>query len=285
MRKRDDSGTHPDPRTDAAREARLRSLFAAADPMDDPSTSLTERITQLRLRRAEPAKILRPRMRPVLRWCALGMTCAALVGVWATGRRDNNSAVATAIRATASAPALHVHGGGKHERQELWYVEGVGIYGYDKNDWSQSPETIWVDDMRRWYLYEIRERRVTIRRSLMADPKHWLLFWENHSGTGMLNQLRAVVGPQSIREETAVRDGRAVRKVIGPFTGPRWVNRFTIDAETDRILSIETNRPKPDGTIDRVRFIHEYPDPRDVDRRYFRFEIPKGVTVIDETKK
>jgi hypothetical protein len=282
----------PDPGRAGPQEERLQALFTAADPQGEPSEKLVRRVSELAAQRAAATRHARgwwPLQRSardttpfrgrralrVARWCVAGVALAALISFWPAEERDV-SAVAAAVRATTAAPALHVVGRGTKITQELWFVQGAGVYLYGKNP---QHETILVDDMKHYYRYEIRERRVYVTRSLMADPKMLSLFWENHSGAGLLKQLLAACGPKSVSLETIRRDGRLLRQIIGP----RRVTRITIDPETDRILATDVDLPHPDGTRDWARYDFDYPDPATVDRSHFQFHMPRGVSVVDQT--
>jgi hypothetical protein len=86
-------------------------------------------------------------------------------------------------------------------------------------------------------------------------------------------------GRKNVSVETVTRDGRTLRQLVGP----RRITRITIDPETDRILMVDVDAPQPNGTKYWTRYDFEYPDPRTVDRSYFQFKMPKGVTVVDQT--
>jgi hypothetical protein len=275
-----------------AAEQRLQALYAAADPNGEPSEALVRRISELAARHAAASEATRAR-RPlpgrlvallpgralprIARWCVVGLLVALMAGIRPAGRPDG-SAVAAALRASASAPALHVVGRGAHETQELWYVAGAGVYLYGKRP---QYETILVDDLERHYRYEIRERRVYLGRSLLGTPRGDAHFWETHSGSGLLKQMLAAWGPKGVSVETVTRNGRTLRQLVGP----RRITRITIDPETDRILMVDVDNPQPDGTNDWMRYEFFYPDPATVDRSHFKFRVPPGVTVVDQTAR
>jgi hypothetical protein len=273
-------------------EERLQALYAAADPQGEPSEALVQRVSELRARHAasrqrgsrgwplrRPALAGSPlRARPVLqvaRWGVAGVLVVALIIFWPVNRR-HGGVVEAALRASAAAPALHVVGRGTHENQELWFRQGAGAYLYGKNPKS---ETILVDDLKHQYRYEIRERRVYVTRSFMADPNGVASFWANHSGAGMLKQMLQAWGRQHVSVETITREGRTLRQLVGP----RRVTKITIDPETDRILTVDVDLPHPGGTDEWTRYDFDYPDPATVDRRHFQFHMPPGVAVVDQT--
>jgi hypothetical protein len=273
-------------------EEHLQALYAAADPQGEPSEALVQRVSELRARHAASRQrgrrswpLKRPghagsllRARPVLqvaRWGVAGVLVVALISFWPANRRDGG-VVEAALRASAAAPALHVLGRGTNENQELWFRQGAGAYLYGKNP---KYETILVDDLQHQYRYEIRERRVYVTRSLMADPRDVALFWANHSGAGLLRQMLQAWGPQGVSVETITREGRTLRQLVGP----RRVTKITIDPDTDRILTVDVDLPHPGGTDDWTRYDFDYPDPATVDRRHFQFHVPPGVTVVDQT--
>jgi hypothetical protein len=277
---------------ECGQEERLQALFIAGDPPGEPSELLLRRVSDLAARSAasprrarrgwplqwsarESAPLRERRVIRVARWCAAGIALAALISFW-PARRTDVGAVAAAVRATTAAPALHVVGRGTKETQELWFLQGAGFYLYGKNP---RFETILVDDLEHQYRYEIRERRVYVTPSLMADPKGVSMFWENHSGAGLLKQMLAAWGPKNVSVETVTRDGRTLRQLVGP----RRVTKVTIDPETDRILTTDVDLPLPDGTHEWTRYDFDYPDPGTVDRSHFQFQMPEGVTVVDQT--
>jgi hypothetical protein len=279
-------------RDESSWEERLQGLYAAADPQEEPSEALVQRVSELRAQHVGsaqrggrgwplqwPAHAKMPlRVRPVLqvaRWGVVGLLVVALVSFWPANRQDGG-VVEAALRASAAAPALHVVGRGTKENQELWFLQSAGVCLYGKNPYS---ETILVDDLQRQYRYEIRERRVYVTRSLMADPKGVTSFWANHSGAGLLKQMLQAWGPKRVSVETVTREGRTLRQLVGP----RRVTKVTIDPETDRILRIDIDLPQPDGMDDWTRYDFDYPDPATVDRRHFEFHMPPGVAVVDQT--
>jgi hypothetical protein len=207
----------------------------------------------------------------------VALVVAALISVWPASRREGG-VVEAALRASAAAPALHVVGRGTTEDLELWYRQGAGFSLYGKDP---KHETILVDDLRHQYRYEIRERRVYVTRSQMADPSGVALFWANQSGAGMLKQMLQAWGTQGVSVESVTRGGRTLRQLVGP----RRVTKITIDPETDRILSTDVDLPHPGGTDYWTRYDFDYPDPATVDRRHFQFHIPPGVTVVDQTAR
>ena len=209
------------------------------------------------------------------RWGAVGLLVVALISFWPANRRDGG-VVEAALRTSAAAPALHVVGRGTRESQELWFLQGAGSYLYGKNPKS---ETILVDDLQHQYRYEVRERRVYVSRSLMADPKDVALFWANHSGAGLLKQMLQAWGPKSVRVESVTREGRTLRQLVGP----RRVTKITINPETDRILTVDVDLPHAGGTDYWTRYDFDYPDPATVDRRHFQFHMPPGAVVVDQT--
>jgi hypothetical protein len=272
-------------------EERLQALYAAADPQGEPSDALVQRISELRARYADsrqregrgwPLPLARSGsplhtwyLPPVVRWGVVALLVVALVSFWPANRRDGG-VVEAALRASAAAPALHVVGRGTMDNQELWYRQGVGVSLYAKNS---KHETILVDDLRHQYRYEIRERRVYITGSLMASPTGVALFWASHSGAGLLKQMLQVWGPGSVSVETVTREGRTLRQLVGLHR----VTKITIDPETDRILTTDVDLPRPDGTDDWARYDFEYPDPATVDPHHFKFRVPPGVAVVDQT--
>jgi hypothetical protein len=269
------------------REARLQTLFAAADPQREPSEALVRRVCELGSRYpAAPRRavggwplrrsVRAPAAMSVARWCVAGLVVALLISLW-PARQHDVGAVAAALRASTAAPAMHCILKGSTDQQEVWFVAGVGIYLYGRNP---QHETIIVDDMKHYYRYEILERRVYVTPSLMADPKNVSIFWESHSGAGLLKQLMAWCGPNSVSLEMIRRDGRLFQQIVGP----RRVTRITIDPETDRILLSESDVPQADGTTSHTRYEFDYPDPATVDRSRFQFKMPQGVTVVDPTR-
>jgi hypothetical protein len=269
---------------DGTRERQMRALFAAADPCGEPSEALVRRVSDLGSRCAPPPRRaggwwpLRKRARGVAgaRWCVAGLLVAVLVSRWPSSRQDRG-ALAAVLRASAAAPAMHCILRGSTDQQEVWYVAGAGCYLYGKNP---QHETVLVDDMKHYYRYEIRERRVYVTQSVLAEPKGVSLFWEAHSGTGIMKELVQAFGAQGVRVERITRDGRALRQLVGP----RRVTRITIDPETDRILLSESDVPQADGTTSHTRYEFDYPDPATVDRSRFQFKMPQGVTVVDPTR-
>jgi len=272
---------------EGTREQRMRALFAAADPQGEPSDALMRRVSDLGSRCAPPPRRtggwwpLRESGRAraavsMARWCAASLLVAVLVSLWPASRQDRG-ALAAVLRASAAAPAMHCILRGSTDQQEVWYVAGVGCYLYGKNP---QHETVLVDDMKHYYRYEILERRVYVAQSVLAEPKGVSLFWEAHSGTGIMKELVKAFGAQGVRVETITRDGRALRQIVGP----RRVTRITIDPETDRILLSESDVPQADGTTSHTRYEFDYPDPATVDRSHFQFKMPHGVTVVDETR-
>jgi hypothetical protein len=268
-------------------EQRVQALFAAADPRGEPSEALVRRVSDLGSRCAAAPRRVRgwwslggsvraPAAVSVARWCAASLLVVALVSLWPASRQDRG-ALAAVLRASATAPAMHVVGRGTSEKQELWFVAGVGCYLYGKNP---KYETILVDDMKHYYRYELLERRVYVTRSLLAEPRGVSMFWEAHSGTGLLRELLQKCGENSVSIETVKRDGRTLRQLVGP----RRVTRITIDPETDRILVSRSDVHHPDGTVDWSRYDFDYPDPATVDRSHFRFKMPQGVTIVDQTR-
>jgi hypothetical protein len=287
-------GAGPEKKSEGSWEDRLQALYAAADPQGEPSDALVQRISDLRARYSAPSQrkgrdwlLRRPAragsplrtwsMLPVVRWGVAVFLAVALISIWPANRRDGG-VVEAALRASAAAPALHVVGRGTSENQELWYRQGVGVYLYGKNP---KFETILVDDLRHQYRYEIRERCVYVTRSLMADPSGVALFWANHSGAGMLKQMLQAWGPESVSVESVTREGRTLRRLVGP----RRVTKITIDPETDRILAVDVDLPHPGSTDDWTRYDFDYPDPATVDRGHFQFHLPPGVAVVDQTAR
>jgi hypothetical protein len=268
------------------REARLQTLFAAADPQGEPSEALVHRVSELGSRNPAPRRAARgwplrwrvsvPTAVSVARWCVAGLAVALLISLWPAPQQDGG-AVAAALRASTAAPAMHCILKGSTDQQEVWFVAGAGCYLYGKNP---QHETIIVDDMKHYYRYEIRERRVYVTPSLMADPKNLSIFWEAHSGAGLLKKLMAACGPKSVRLEMIRRDGRLFQQIVGP----RRVTRITIDPETDRILISESDPPQADGSTAHIRYEFDYPDPAAVDRSHFQFKMPQGVTIVDQTR-
>lgn len=270
---------------EGTQEQQMRALFAAADPCGEPSEALVRRVSNLgSCCDAAPPRAggwwpLRKRARTaavvsMARWGVAGLLVAALVSLW-PGSRQDGGAVAAVLRASAAAPAMHVVGRGPDMSLELWYLAGVGAYLYGKNP---TYETVLVDDLKHEYRYEARERRVCVTPSLMSDPNQVPV--ANLSAAGFLKEMLAAYGPKEIRVETVVRDGRVLRQ----FIGPRRITRVTIDPQTDRILLSESDVPQPDGTTEKTRYVFDYPDPATVDRSHFEFQMPKGVTIVDQTR-
>jgi hypothetical protein len=186
-----------------------------------------------------------------------------------------------------SVPVIHiVSRGDRGGHGETWIVDGIGTYLYSQ---SRNEETLLVDDMKNQYRYliprqpdsGISEPRVEITPSELADPKRRDKILQWHTGVGMLKELQAQRDAGEPRMRWVTQSGRRLRRIHVPGAG-RGTTIYS-DPETDRIVSYEIEGPDIHSNPERIRYVLDYPSRASVDRSRFRFEVPPGVVVWDQT--
>ncbi len=210
------------------------------------------------------------------RWAGGATVIALGITLWAGGRKGG-SVVAAAIQATEAAPAVHMVGhSSRGSEYEGWMVAGKGSYSRALGD---GHEMVMVDDLQRIYQYSKNENRVTIMATQWGDPKRVGEVGGMFTLTGALRDLQREHKPEAILVETVTKDGRQLRRI----TAKGEPQTFYMDPRTNRLVLIEGSGPGISRRIEQVRVIIDYPDPATVDSALFRFAVPPGATVVDQT--
>jgi hypothetical protein len=222
----------------------------------------------------------------IARWGTLGAAVVVLASVWMSGR-PGMAVLAATIRAMESVPVIHVVSrGDKGGRGEIWMVDGVGSFLHSQD---RDEETIMVDDLKEQYRYiipspsnvGIPEPRVEITPSEMADPKKKAAVWAAYTKAGMLKELQSQDRRREVQMAWVNENGRRLCRIHMP--GPGRGTTFYSDPITGRIKRIESEGPDVRTNPELIRDVLDYPTLESVDRSRFRFEVPAGVVVWDET--
>ena len=174
------------------------------------------------------------------------------------------------VRATIYDPELSAAAGSNS--METWLVRGVGRRTENRS--NGQLVSVFVDDLRWRFQWDVRARRVSARPSEMLDAKaDWPLddyvasSRENFVQWGKRQKVRIVPQDDNL-------DGRKVEKVT--LSWPDWPDRgrqvVWFDRQSRRPVKLrqETNDGKP-----QVEVAIDYPSPDAVPKERFVFTVPR----------
>jgi hypothetical protein len=281
-----------EPETDlipAALEGQVQSAFprpAVSDALRTRVALLCREAVEAAPSGRRPWAANRRHWMRIARWGTLGVAVVAMAAVWMSDR-PGAAVLAATIRAMESIPVIHVVSrGDKGGHGEIWMVDGVGSFLHSQ---GRDEETIMVDDLKDQYRYiipspsdpGITEPRVEVTPSGMADPKQKAAVWAAYTKAGMLKELQSHGGRGEAQMAWVTEGGRRLCRIHVP--GPGRGTTFYSDPITGRIQRIESEGPDIHSNPELIRDVLDYPTLESVDRARFRFEVPAGVVVWDET--